>query len=257
MLRLCSECSSGTGSRHWVKPERSRIKEAQITEMWAAYGHAVKIGKRFNWTLDVHFDVGGLFGLIPPLSPEPEVRKCLQRFLHSYRKWMAKRGAEAAYLWKLENAGRAFDEAHAKLHAHLLIYVPPALAKRFKQLQLQWWRKAGMQAAQLSRKEGDGKAVCLKSLRTIDQTSGKMKYVSKDIDESLRWTFKGEIDDRGKPSSKPINGQVYGASRNLSPKARREWQPPTGDTIRRILTSNTRKRTQWSLTHDAAVQAAA
>lgn len=230
MVFMCQDCFKKAEQQRQLEPKGSRINEAQITEMWAAFGHSIKIGKQFNWTLDVHFDLGGLFGLIPPLAPEPLARECLLRWMHSYRKWTEAHGDQAAYLWKLENVGTAFDEAHAKLHAHLLIYVPPALAKRFKQLQLEWWRKAGMQTAKLSRKEGDRKAIRLTRTRTFEAAKGKMKYVSKDIDESLHQIFKGVIDNRGKPSTKPIAGQIFGTSRNLGPKARRQWQPANDTT---------------------------
>lgn len=227
---MCQRCLDKAERQQRSETKGSRINDAQLTEMWAAFGHSCKIEQRFNWTLDVHYDLGGLFGLIPPLSPEPVARECLQRWMHSYRKWIEAHGEQAAYLWKLENVGTAFDGPHAKLHAHLLIYVPPALAKRFKQLHLQWWRKAGMQTAKLSKRESDGKAIRLTRMRTFKAAKGKMKYVSKDLDESLHQMFRGVIDNRGKPSTKPIAGQVFGTSRNLGPKARREWQP-SNDTL--------------------------
>jgi len=186
----------------------------QLGNIWAAFGHAVRLGLTPNETLDVHFDKGEL------MDPYRWAKPCLQAFLKSARQWIERKGHKTAYVWVLENRG---DGGGHGVHAHILIHVPDAISIRFHQLKPRWARKAGLNM-------GIPGVIKRKPTPTLAAAKGKLRYMSKDLDPRHWPMFQDSsgrvhLDDRKKPSDQPIYGKKCGVSRNIDEKARRSFQP--------------------------------
>lgn len=196
-----------------VRTARQHLGIGQLENIWAAFGHSIRLGVRPNETFDIHFDRGEL------MDPYRWAKPCLQAFLKSARQWIERKGYQTAYVWVLENRGDG--EGHG-IHAHVLIYVPEAICTRFHQLKPRWARKAGLNMAIAD-------VIERKTLPTVKAAKGKLKYISKDLDP--RWwhlfedcTGRVHLDDRNKPSDQPIYGKKCGVSRNIDAKARSSYQ---------------------------------
>lgn len=186
----------------------------ELENIWAAFGHSVKLGLLPNETLDIHFDRGEL------LDPYRWAGPCLRAFRKSARQWIERKGYQTAIIWVLENRG---DGGGHGIHAHVLIHVPPALATRFHQLKARWARKAGLDMSVAN-------VIKRKPVPTLAAAKGKLRYMSKDLDPRHWPMFQDSggrvhLDDREKPSDQPIYGKKCGVSRNIDAKARRSSQP--------------------------------
>lgn len=201
--------------RQFREPKaRQYLAIDQLENIWAAFGHSVRLGLLPNETLDIHFDRGEL------LDPQRWARPCLQAFLKSARQWIERKGYQTAYVWVLENRGDG--DGHG-IHAHVLVHVPPALATRFHQLKARWARGAGLDMSR-------GGVIKRKPVPTLKAAKGKLRYMSKDLDPRHWPMFQDSggrihLDNRDKPSDQPIYGKKCGVSRNIDAKARRSFQP--------------------------------
>jgi len=184
-----------------------------LENIWAAFGHSIRLGIRPNETLDIHFDRGDL------MDPYRWARPCLRAFLKSARQWIERKGYQTSYVWILENRG---DGNGHGIHAHVLIHVPDAISVRFHQLKARWARKAGLDMAVAG-------VIERRTMPTIEAAKGKLKYMSKDLDPRYWPLFQDDggrihLDDRGKPSDQPIYGKKCGVSRNIDAKARQAFR---------------------------------
>lgn len=194
--------------QRWSHVPRFNISLAQLENMWAALGHADRLGLRPNVTLDIHFDRGDL------ADPIGNAGASLRAFLKSARQWIERKGGETAIIWALENR---IGVSAGNVHAHLIMHVPPELLTRWHHLRRTWARKAGLD---LTRKG----VVKYKPLFTLEQAKGKLRYMSKDLDPAHLSIFTAggrvHLDDRDKPSNAPVYGLKVGVSRNIGAKAR-------------------------------------
>lgn len=209
-----SGCSAGPVRSRPRKPQLHLSLE-QVENFWAALGSAIQQGLTPNWTLDIHFDKGGVIDLQNRALP------CLQAFLKSARQWIERvdHGQhQTAIIWVMENRGDG--EGHG-IHAHVLIHVPPTLTKRFHQLKRRWARKAGL-------KMNVPQVILPKPLPTVKAAAGKLKYMSKDLDPQHWHIFdvagRVHLDDRGKPSDQPVYFKKCGVSRNIDVTARETYR---------------------------------
>lgn len=202
--------------QRWSHVPRFNISLAQLENMWAALGHADRLGLRPNVTLDIHFDRGEL------ADPMRNAGRSLRELLKSARQWIERRGGETAIIWVIENR---IGVAAGGIHAHLMMHVPPELLTRWHQLRRVWARKAGLD---LTRRKG---VIKFQPLPTIEQAKGKLLYMSKDLNPIDLEIFAAcpryhkpdcppSLDDRDKPSNAPIYGLKAGVSRNIGPAAR-------------------------------------
>ena len=200
-------------SQFQVRAARQHLGIDQLENIWAAFGHSIRLGVMPNETLDIHFDRGEL------MDPYRWAKPCLQAFLKLARQWIERRGHKTAFIWALENRGDG--DGHG-IHAHLLIHVPPVLATRFHQLKRKWAKTAGLNVSIAG-------VIHRKPLPTLEAAKGKLQYMSKDLDP--RWwhlfedcTGRVHLDDRNKPSDQPIYGKKCGVSRNIDAKARSSYR---------------------------------
>lgn len=192
--------------------------------MAAALEFSSTLGLEPNRTIDIHFNQGDLD------LDQHRPQAALGKFLKLAREWIACRGGATAYIWVLENrrhSGSPFnpDEQDMRMgiHVHLLLHVPPALTRRFSQLQRGWLTKAGMSG-------NNPRTIKGTRLPTRKAVRGKFLYMLKDLNPNAMAAFQAwvpgeaeapvKLDTRGKPSDMPIMGQKAGTSRNIGLAAR-------------------------------------
>lgn len=201
------------------------LRLAQAEEMATALGFSEKQGFRLTRAIDLHFNQGDLD--LDVSRPQT----ALQRFLKLAREWIESRGGQTAYLWVIENrrfggspiSGEQVErETEKGVHAHILIHVPPALVKRFCELQRGWLKAAGMAG-------NNRRTIKGKQLPTADAVKGKFLYMLKDLrprdlavftvqrPDGSKWV---QLDNRFKSSDLPVYGQKAGTSRNIGKAAR-------------------------------------
>jgi hypothetical protein len=189
----------------------------QVTNNWAALGHANQLGLRPNASLDIHFHRGNLD------DPIRNASASLKAYLKSARQWIERRGGETAILWTMENRSGLGGEG---VHAHVLMHVPVRLLTRWHQLRRTWARKAGLEVAKAG-------VINFTPLPTLEATKGKLRYMSKDIHPDALPIFEAggrvHLDNRNKPSNAPIYGLKTGVSRNINAKARASYRSYQAD----------------------------
>lgn len=201
--------------QRWSHVPRWHLSLAQVTNNWAALGHAERLGLLPNTSLDIHFERAGLD------DPSRNAGASLRAFLKSARQWIERKGGQTAIIWSLENrAGFGGDG----IHAHVLMHVPPELLTRWHQLRRRWARKAGMEP-------NTAGGINFTPLPTLANTKGKLRYMSKDIHPDALPIFEagGRIHlDQSAPRHLPSNAPVYGlktgVSRNINAKARSSYR---------------------------------
>lgn len=204
---------NGEAHRRRMVP-RLHLTLEQVENRFAALGHAIRLGVCPNLALDLQFDVAKV------IDPHTNGRAALMAFLKLARQWVERKGHQTAYIWTLENRG---DGDGYGLHAHINIYVPPALEKDFRRLMRgSWGKRAGMNTRTVA-------ALTEESMPTAKAAKGKTQYISKDLDPQ-HWpiftdaTGRVHLDDRGKPSDQPVYGKKCGLSRNIDRAARAKAQ---------------------------------
>jgi hypothetical protein len=228
---------SSSGRTPWGDIPRYQVKLGQWSNLWAALGHAERLGLRPNWTLDIHYERGGL------ADPYLCWSASLQRFLKLIRDWAAAHGERTAYLWSTEHVRGV---GAIGVHTHLLIHVPPSLDKRFKELIRKWGRQSSLSMKSPSKvlnpqRIGKGNA-------TLKAAAGKLRYISKDLEPAglallapfKRLDGKPQISGEG-ASTQGVLGKKVGVSRNLDRAARKAWQPAPGQATT-WLSADGRKR---------------
>lgn len=111
-----------------------RVSEAltlqQARGIMAAAAFALQIGLPLNRHLTVHWARAGI--------DDAGAAAATGAFLKRARQLFQKRGEPFAYVWVRENDG---GDASKGSHAHLLLHVPPRMARRFTRLQRRWLRQ--------------------------------------------------------------------------------------------------------------------
>ncbi|TAJ80482.1 MAG: hypothetical protein EPO45_01615 [Sphingobium sp.] len=110
------------------KPSRS-LTTHQVKLICNGAQHAQTIGLPLNRFITIDWELAGV--------TDPWVAQ--SAFLRLVRDWLRQRqGVAATYVWVVEN-GPVLG-----LHSHTAIHVPPALVRKFSDLQRGWLRKAGV-----------------------------------------------------------------------------------------------------------------
>lgn len=116
-----------------------RVSEAltlqQARGIMAAAAFALQIGLPLNRHLTVHWARAGI--------NDAGAAAATGAFLKRARQLFQKRAEPFAYIWVRENDG---GDGSKGSHVHLLLHVPPSMARRFTRLQLRWLRQVTGQA---------------------------------------------------------------------------------------------------------------
>lgn len=225
MSKAAPAVSVGRRQRSTHLP-RMHITLAQLKNNWAAVGHAEQLGLRPSVHLDINFSVGGLF------DPDQRASGSLRAFLKLARQWIERRGGQTAYIYALENRYSGIGETG--VHAHVLIHVPDNLREDFHRRKRVWARNPEVGMVWRPGLFGP-KGKPRKPIPTLRGVTGKLKYMSKDLDPAafaimvdgvLLFEAGGRVhlDNRGKPSNAPIYGLKTGVSRNINVTARRSYR---------------------------------
>jgi hypothetical protein len=169
---------------------------------------ALAIGLGFNRFTTIHWERGrvedGYFATM--------------RFLQLASAWVRSQGGEWAFVWVRENGPKKGE------HVHILMRIPPALAKGFRRRQAGWIKACGA-----VRNEGVTHSVPIGwSLANADQTGYAREHYERNLAEVLDYVLKGAGKDaRGKlglrrrEPSGVIVGKRCGTSQNIGEMARR------------------------------------
>jgi hypothetical protein len=201
-----------------------QLKLSQLENMWAALSHAEVIGLRPSAALDINFGAGDLF------EPDKNAGSSLRAFIKLARQWIEKRGAQTAYIYVFENRHTCPDETG--VHAHVLIHVPSAMLSDFHRMKKKWVKNKAVRMKCKPRLFAPTNRA-KNAIKTFEGVSGKLLYMSKDLDPGAMANgvpfleARGfNLDDRGKPSTGPVFGLKCGVSRNINVKARTSYQQP-------------------------------
>jgi hypothetical protein len=175
------------------------------------------IGLGFNRHTTIHWERG-------------EVKNGLRatvRFLELASAWVRSQGGEWTFVWVRENGP---DKGE---HVHILMRIPPALAKGFRRRQAGWIKACGaVRRAGVTHSERIGL-----SLSNADQTGYAREHYERNLAEVLDYVLKGAGNDaqrklglRRREPGGVIVGKRCGTSQNIGEGARRSngWEPLVG-----------------------------
>lgn len=93
--------------------------------------HAIEIGLPLNRFVTINWEAAGV----------EDCTRATGRFLKFASDWLRRHRARLAYVWVQERGPRVGQ------HVHILLHVPPALARRFSELQRGWLGASGARVA--------------------------------------------------------------------------------------------------------------
>jgi len=170
---------------------------------------ALAIGLGFNRHTTIHWERGrvedGYFATM--------------RFLQLASAWVRSQGGDWAFVWVRENGPEKGE------HVHILMRIPPALAKGFRRRQAGWIKACGaVRRLGVTHSERIGL-----SLSHADQTGYGGETYRLNLAEVLDYVLKGAGDDarkklglRRREPGGVIVGKRCGTSQNIGEKARGE-----------------------------------
>jgi hypothetical protein len=173
----------------------------------ASVRHAAAIGLPFNRFVTIAWELAGV----------EDIHAAQRTFCKFLYDWLKRQEAGVAYLWVLERGSTL------GVHSHMLIHVPPALARRMSQLQPGWLKQAGAK-----RRSGYVKTLSIsRSYRSALSRDGlTLHRYAHDLKRVVDYLLKGSdtatrnrLGVRHHAKYGAISGQRVGRSRLLGPKA--------------------------------------
>jgi hypothetical protein len=226
--------SSGKVRSH-VPNHRSRYS-LHLTEQHAiglikAAVHARNIGQPLNRFITIHLERGDLD------QRTHRAQDAIGRYLRLAGQWLTDRNVPITFVWVLEQA------VGTGLHAHILIHVPPALAKDFGyRARSRWLSLCGIEPKQgVIRTERVGPrgfelvtATSKDRQSYLNQLQGVLRYMTKAIDPDARSTLLSQSSGASRPSTaellgiepeycEPIFGRRCSRSQNIGETARTRY----------------------------------
>jgi hypothetical protein len=198
------------GARNHRGRKSHELKPATVTGLWEAALFAPQAGVPLNVFKTIHWQKAGVSD---PLA-------ATGRFLKLAGDWVRSRGGESAHVWARE----AGDEKGE--HVHILLYVPPDLAKGLARRQRGWLQACGAdwrRGVILTRSIG-------RSLRhaTAGEVSGGdyQAHLKAVVGYVLKGGEPGALEALGlerMETTGAVVGKRAGVSQNLGPSARRRY----------------------------------
>lgn len=180
------------------------LTRPQTTNLLDAADWALEIGLPLNRFVTINWETAGV----------ADCTKATGRFLKHAGDWLRRRGHRIAYLWVQESGARVGQ------HVHMLIHVPPDLARRFSQLQRRWLKASGASFCKdLIRSRPVGH-----SYRAAMSSAWPAYYVN--LERVLRYMLKqswlGDASSGGprKACQSLVRGKRCGTSENIGARAR-------------------------------------
>lgn len=103
------------------------LSPRQVANIGEAVLHAIEIGLPLNRFVTINWEASGI----------ENGAWATGRLLKFAGDWLRRHRAQLAYVWVQERGPRVGQ------HAHILLHVPPALARRFSELQRGWLKASG------------------------------------------------------------------------------------------------------------------
>ena len=192
------------GARNRASRTTEALSEASARNLIEATCFAVQSDLPFNRMVTIHWDAAGV----------ADDLKATGLFLKLASDWVRRHGGKTAFIWVRENGpgkGR---------HVHILMHLPPDVAREFNRYQRRWLQTCGAQwraKVLLSRPVG-------RSLRHA--LTGGADYVA-NLSEALSYVLKGADHraremlgiERCEPGGRVV-GKRCGVSQNIGPAAR-------------------------------------
>jgi len=173
-----------------------------VHNLLAAAEYARTIGRPLNRFTTIHWQAGGLVG---------DYQGATLRFLKLARDWLRLRGESLTYIWVRES-GEGIGE-----HVHILMHVPPHLARQFSNRQRGWLQACDAtfrKGVISSRPVGRNYRHALKGVQYGERYRDHLANV-------LAYVLKGEREFAGE-----LSGKRCSTSQNIGRKARRGWPNP-------------------------------
>lgn len=101
----------------------------KVSNLHQAAFHAMMVGLPLNRFVTIHWERGGL---------TDRFHVATGRFLKLAQDWLRVRGHQTAFVWVRENGEPAGE------HVHILLHVPPAMARDFSHRQRGWLKACGV-----------------------------------------------------------------------------------------------------------------
>jgi hypothetical protein len=226
--------SSGKVRSH-VPNHRSRhsahLTEQQAIGLIAAAVHARNIERPLNRFITIHLERGDL---------DPRTHRAqdaVGRYLRLAGQWLADRDVPITFIWVLEHA------QGTGLHAHILIHVPPALAKDFGyRARSRWLSLCGIEPQKnVIRSKpvgprGFGLVTATSKDRQsyLNQLQGVLRYITKAINPDAKSKLLSQSARASRPSAaellgieseycEPIYGRRCSRSQNIGEAARTRY----------------------------------
>lgn len=102
----------------------------KVSNLHQAAFHAMTVGLPLNRFVTIHWERGGL---------TDRFHRATGRFLKLAQDWLRVRGHQTAFVWVRENGDRVGE------HVHILLHVPPPLARDFSHRQRGWLKACGVE----------------------------------------------------------------------------------------------------------------
>ena len=185
-----------------------KLQDHHVTELVEAAAFASTIGMPFNRMITISWDRAGV----------SDTAWATGRYLKCLREFLLSRGARTAFIWTLERGKRL------GLHVHILIHVPPELARDASYRQRKWLCSVGTRWCKgviKSRPIGSRLTDYLKPQNgSYDQNREiALAYVLKNCDLEMMRALGSHFSAR----SGFVAGRRYGTSQNIKANARQRY----------------------------------